>query len=135
MSATIQFCKSYRRDIQFLTHGDNLNDLETYVNQLAPFTTAGISRLAITLARFVDIPEKTGEYGSVSVQAKLLMRDQNTNKLWGIMISAPIASMFEEVRNEGFRVKRAIGEQITGYYAQYSGLDLVFEDGWLVGGR
>lgn len=135
MSATIQFYKNYQRDIQYIEHGTSLFALETYANQLAPFTNAEITRLSVTQTKTLAIPAKTGEYTSIDVQAKILVRDLDTGKLWGIMISAPIAFMFEEVQGEGFRVKPAIGEQITGYYAQYSGLNLEFQSGWLVGGR
>lgn len=135
MSATIQYYKNYQRDIQYIEHGTSLAALETYANQLAPYTNAEITRLSVTQTKTLTIPAKTGEYSSIDVQAKLLVRDMDTGKLWGIMISAPIAFMFEEVQGEGFRVKEAIGEQITGYYAQYSGLNLEFESGWLVGGR
>lgn len=135
MSATVQFYKNYQRDIQYIEHGTSLLSLETYVNQLAPFTNAEITRLSVTQTKTLAIPAKPGEYTSIDVQAKMLVRDLDTGKLWGIMISAPIAFMFEEVQGEGFRVKQAIGEQITGYYAQYSGLNLEFQSGWLVGGR
>jgi hypothetical protein len=89
----------------------------------------------VTQTKTLAIPSKSGEYTSIDVQAKILARDLDTGKLWGIMISAPIEFMFEEVQGEGFRVKQNIGEQITGYYAQYSGLNLEFDSGWLVGGR
>jgi hypothetical protein len=135
MSATIQFYKDYQRDIQYLEHGASVPELETYIGQIAPFTNAAITRLSITQAKVVSVAEKTGDYDSLSVQAKILVRDLDSNKLWGIMISAPIAFMFEEIQGEGFRVKESIGEEITGYYAQYSGLNLQFESGWMVGGR
>jgi hypothetical protein len=136
MSATVQYEKDYRRDIQYITHGGaSMAALETYVNQLAPFSNAAITRLSITQAKVIALPSKTGEYIPISTQAKLLVRDTDTGDLWGIMIPCPLAFMVEEVENEGYRVKQAIGEQITGYYAQYSGLNLTFDSGWLVGGR
>jgi hypothetical protein len=136
MSSTIQFSKGSLRDIQYLEHGGtSLSSLEAYANQLAPFTNAAITRLAITQAKALTIPEKSGDHAALSMQAKILMRDQDTGKLWGLMLNAPIAFMFEEVQGEGFRVKQAIGEELTAYYAQYAGLNLEFDSGWLVGGR
>jgi hypothetical protein len=135
MAATIWFEKNYLRDIAYLTHGDNLAALETYANHLKAYSHAAISRLTITTKKAVLLPATTGDYESLTVQAKLLVRDLDSNDLFGIMIPAPLAFLFEEITGQGYRVKQALGEEITGYYAQYAGLNLRFEDGWLVGSK
>lgn len=135
MSAVIQFVKNYRRDIQYLSHGDDLAALATYAGQLHAYTTAAITRIAVTTAQVLALPETTNEYDSITLQAKLILRDTDTGERWGIMINAPLSTMFEEVTGQGYRVKQTIGEELAGYYATFSGLPLEFVEGWLVGGR
>lgn len=134
MSAVIQFGKNYLRDLCYLSHGASLAALETYVTQLHAYSNAEITYISVTQAKSLELPENVGDYETLSMQAKILLRD-NDGKLWGVMIPAPISSMFEEVENEGLRVKQAVGEQIASYYAQFSGLAVTFEEGWLVSGR
>lgn len=135
MSATIEFIKNSIRNITEISYGDRLTALETYAQQLKSYSTAAINYLSVTTAKSVSMLESTGDYAAVSMQAKLLVRDLDTNKLLGILIPAPIAFLFEEVEGQGYRVKQALGEEITGYYATFAGLNLRYEEGWLVGGR
>lgn len=135
MSATIKFEKNYRREIIYLEHGDDLEKLELYAQRLKQYSTAAITGLAVTTKKVVTMPESSGLHDSVTLQAKSMIREVESGKLWGIVIPAPMVEIFEEVPNEGYRVRRIIGDELAVFYTQYAGVTMRFEDGWLVGGR
>jgi hypothetical protein len=135
MSSVIVFEKNLSRDAIYFEHGEQLDTVQIFATHLKEYSRAALTRISVTSKRALTLTVTAGQYDTISVKAKLLMRDQNDGKLWGVIIPAPLSSMFEEVTGQGYRVKKTDGDILTGYYAAMSGLDLQFEEGWMVGGR
>lgn len=136
MSATIHWFDDSYNKLTYLSHGDSLTALSQLVSGLQPYTTAGIDRISVTLVDELSIDQQSGDFG-VTHFAKVLMRDDETNELYGLIIPAPRLSMFEEIAGRpGWYVKQADGVALTALYASFSGRALTFHEGALnSGGR
>lgn len=135
MSSVIVFEKDLVRDMIYFEHGEQLDTVQIFATHLKEYSRAAITRISVTSKRVLTLATTAGQYDTISIKAKLLMRDQNDGKLWGVIIPAPFSSMFEEIIGQGYRVKKTDGDILTSYYAALSGLNLHFEEGWLIGGR
>lgn len=125
--------ESYNKVVHF-SHGTSLAALDTFINGLRAYSSAGFDRLSVTQVEEVDYQPTAGEFG-VTHTAKILMRDTANNEIYGIMLPAPRLSMFEEISNKtGLYVRQDVGEAITALYATYSGRLLTFHGGQLLSG-
>jgi len=132
MAGTITFKKGHDVSIPYLSHGPSLSAIQTYASQLLPYTTARITEVTVTFREFLENTEKPGEYGSTDLYAQIFIKDIENDKKFAIILPAPISSIFENT-GHGYRVNQGMGELLTSYYAQLSGLQLEFDEGWLCG--
>lgn len=135
MSSTLTFERQYERKITYLHHGETLAPVIQYAGELQAFSRAKISRVTVTLQSILNNNESAGEVATTDLYAKLWVKDLGSEDgaTYAIIIPAPVITMFEDVPGKGKRVIKSIGQQITQYYAQFSGLTLEFRGGWLCG--
>jgi hypothetical protein len=132
MAASIRFEKNGRRSTTYLSHGgSNLYATEQFAKALHKYSLAAVTKVSCTQIR---VPGGlgdggSGDYGSVFLYAKLLIKCLDDGKTYGILMSSPKASMFEEDQS----VKQAIGEELTQAYATFAGKSFEYKEGWLFG--
>jgi hypothetical protein len=82
----------------------------------------------------IDLPEIAAPTGAdVGLFANVLLRRTSDGKLYGLLIHAPDLDIFDQVINQGYRVKYGDGVAIAAMYSDCAGEEFTFHDGWLQG--
>lgn len=133
MSTAIDFqLKNLHKPVYF-THGDDISRAEIFATILQQYTNAAVEFVSVTEGKNLEGVTHSGDYGHVGLFAKLLIRQNDTHKLYAIIIPAPKESLFIGSDDEGWQVKQDIGEAITAEYAALAGKAFTYETGWLCG--
>lgn len=134
MSVTLTFQLNGLEYVDYMTHGLSLAAIETYARDIAQYSHAAIVNVTYTEGfDLEDIPAKgDGAYADVRLMAKILLRDADTDKLYGAIIRAPKVDIFDDTA-DGLRVKPAIGIAIAAKYSLMAGSTLIFQSGALCG--
>lgn len=128
-STSIKFVLGTDKHLAYYAHGTSLSRIKNFAYAIQPFTNAEIRHVAVTIGDDMTIPAKGGAIETVELFAKLLIKHPASGKTYGIIIPAPVLSMFDE----GNEVLSSVGEQITNYYEALAGETFVFTSGALCG--
>lgn len=132
MSASIRFEKNGERSTMYVSHGgSNLHATEQFAAVLHKYSLAAVTKVSCTQIRAISTMGESGsgDYGSVHLHAKLLIKCLDDGHTYGILVSAPKDSMFDEDQN----VKQSIGEELTRAYATFAGKQFIYKEGCLWG--
>lgn len=114
----------------YTAQGDSLDRAIAFAENLQPFTTAAIQRVAVTNGIDLRLPGQSGDIQHLGLYAQLFFRRERDQKLYGLKILAPIRTMFDDDQV----VSTDVGEQLAVYYSMMAGEVFTFDDGAL-GGR
>jgi hypothetical protein len=130
MSVGIRFEKNERRNIVYFSHGgQTLANAQAFSNWLVAYSLAAITKVAATQATLVAGSAGSGDYGSVHLYAKVLMRSAGDKKIYAVIIPAPVSSIFtadQEVTEE-------FGIECAARYSILAGATFTFVSGALMG--
>jgi hypothetical protein len=104
-----------------------------FANDIAQYSGAEIQQVCYAQSAQLAISASSQDYYPMNLYAKILLKEQDTGKIHGVLIYAPIKSMFTQVEDRGFKVTQEIGDQIAACYSSMSGSAHHFKDGWLCG--
>lgn len=131
---TICFQRGQRRKITHCSHGTDLAAVERFIQQIAPYSNAAITKIALTKNKLFDGQEQSSlGMLHVGLLAKFHLRSRENNKLYEVDIPAPVYEIFESPGDQNWQVKYSVGQAITEFYNDLSGEAFDFEEGWLWG--
>lgn len=132
-SGRIQFILHEQQRNLYLPQPLNLAALQTLAQALAAqLSTAGVLEVAFTEAQPLVIAPRGGEIADILVDCHIRMKDSE-GKTHCVRVPAPDLGLFDKVRQAGYRLKHVAGENVAAAYGAAKGLDMTFQEGWLVG--
>jgi len=135
MSSITTICfQRGRRKIVRCSHGLDFAAVERFAQQIAPYSNAAITKIALTKNKLFDGQEQASPgLLHVGLLAKFQVRSRANGKLYEIDIPAPVYEVFENPGDQNWQVKYSVGQAITEFYNDLSGEEFDFEEGWLWG--
>ena len=96
MSCALQFEKDADRHIVYLAHGGkNLFQVEQFANWLQSYSLGAITRISATQVKSLEHTTGDGNYGAVSLYAKVILQAESDGAQYGVIVPAPDASIFD----------------------------------------
>jgi hypothetical protein len=133
MSSSIVYSKDSITLDTFMPFGKSLADMQTFADEVKAYTSAGIDEVSYTQAAQMNILQNTNESYPFHLYAKILLRNQGNGRLYGLLIYAPLTSMFYHIEGRGYRIKDAVGQDLAAKYSAMAGEPFTYHDGWLIG--
>lgn len=132
MSVNIRFEKDGKRNVIYLTHGGrNLYNAAAFATWLGGYSLAKITKIGIAEAQIMtNTTERSGDYGSVSLYAKVNLRSVANGTLYAVQLVAPDSG----VLNDDQEVTDDFGNAVADRYSGLAGSAFTFEGGALCGG-
>jgi hypothetical protein len=105
-----------------------------FPQQLGTYTAAGIFECTYTQAAQLNrAADPSKDAYPFHQYAKVILRRAADGKLYGLLLYAPVKSMFSYVEEQGYRVKQDVGTVLASYYSAMAGETFTFHKGWLQG--
>lgn len=133
-TGTLKFQLFGKQVVAYVSNAAGLTNMRNLASHLSQYTHAAIPYVSYTVSDDPEIPENSPPAtADVGLFANVMFRRTSDDKLYGLLISAPVLTMFETVVNRGYRVKPSIGEQLAQIYSTCAGETFTFHEGWLQG--
>ena len=135
MSSSITYYKDQITIDTFFPFGKDIGYVEGFATALKAYTSAGIDEISYTVGKQLNLDQDTKDTYPLYMYAKILLRRAYDGKLYGLLLYAPLKSMFNSIEGPqgGFKVKQDIGNQLAGFYSTFAGEAFEFYKGWLTG--
>lgn len=131
MSSMITYGQKRKSATLWLSHGQNLDALESFCHNIAPYTNAEIFRIAVTHARALHtFPASSGDIQRLTLYAHLFFRRQADGKLYALKLPAPKHSQIFTTEQE---VIEEVGTLFAEWYSTLAEETFLFHRGALVG--
>jgi hypothetical protein len=128
---SITFSEDYRRKIVYFCHAQSIAKVENFAAFLADYSHANLTVCTQTDIQDLDY---SGDFAvSVRMFAKIFIRQSSSGKLYAIIVPAPKMIIFEQIEEQGWRIKKEIGELMAQEYSTMAGEAFTFQEGWLCG--
>lgn len=130
MPANLKFEKDGKYTDVYYEHGSNIALIERFAQTLQEYSLAKISKVAATQIRLLTAAaERSGDYGSLLLAARLYLACAADDVTYGINLPAPIDTMFDDDQT----VLAPVGKKLAAAYTLMSGKQVTFLHGALVG--
>jgi hypothetical protein len=134
MASSITYYQDQMTIDVYCPFGKSLSDVQAYVEQLGTYTAAGIFECTYTQAAQLNrAADPSKDAYPFHQYAKVILRRAADGKLYGLLLYAPVKSMFSYVEEQGYRVKQDVGTVLASYYSAMAGETFTFHKGWLQG--